>query len=213
MKSVIFDMDGVIVDSEYDHAIADIEALKRYGVMVDMDYVYRFVGTTITHMTDTIINENHMSVSREELIATFEEEKEKITATSGYRPVEGTVKLIHTLKERGHKLAIASSSTPVDIQKVTDYFHISDCFDEVVSGSYVKNPKPAPDIFLHAMELLHETPDNCFVIEDSTVGVAAARTAGITTIGYVNPHSGKQDLSKANHIVLSMSDCLPILSR
>lgn len=212
MKSIIFDMDGVIIDSEYDHAVADINALKRFGVTVDMDYIYRFVGTTITHMTETIIRENHMSVPPKVLIDAFQEEKEKITLSSGYRPVEGTVELIHKLKKRGHKLAIASSSTPVEIQNVTNYFHITDCFDTIVSGSYVKRPKPAPDIFLHAVRLLEETPDNCFVIEDSTVGVAAARTAGIETIGFVNPNSGNQNLEQANHIVLHMKDCLPILT-
>ena len=214
MKSVIFDMDGVIVDSEYDHAIADIEALKRYGVMVDMDYVYRFVGTTITHMADTIIKENHMSVSREELIAAFEEEKEKITATSGYRPVEGTVELIHTLKERGHKLAIASSSTPVEIKKVTDFFHISDCFDEVVSGSYVKNPKPAPDIFLAGAKTLGVQPQECLVLEDSRQGIVAAFAAGMTSV-FVEDTIPKDDemISCMNHEVNHLGEVIDLFQK
>lgn len=207
-KYVIFDMDGVMIDSEYDHAVANIAGLKRLGIEISMEYAYEFVGSTLTHMMETIRAKYQMPQSISEIIQVVEEEKQKIIQRDGYRPIDGIIPLIHTLYQKGLRLAIASSSSISNIQAVADALEISEYFEIMISGSMVKNPKPAPDIFLKAVNLLNTLPQECVVIEDSHFGVQAAKTAGIRCIGFVNPHSGNQDLSKADLQVTHPSECL-----
>ena len=73
----------------------------------------------------------------------------------------------------------------------------------MVSGENIKNPKPAPDIFLAAAEKIGVSPEECIVIEDSANGVNGAKKAGMTAVGYINPNSGDQNLSNADYLVES----------
>jgi RimJ/RimL family protein N-acetyltransferase len=105
------------------------------------------------------------------------------------------------LYENGLSLMIASSSPASSIEEVMDTLKIKQYFKGYISGMQVSNPKPAPDIFLAAAEKLGLKPEECIVIEDSANGVNAADSAGMISIGFVNPNSGPQDLRKAAVLV------------
>ncbi len=201
LRYVIFDMDGVLIDSEPIHALAAKNAIARYGVTVDISYCYRFIGSTTRFMIETVISEFHMNVTIEELLLATEEEKKRLTIEYGYIEVPYVCSLIADLSKHGVKLAVASSSNPEEIEKTVSALHVKKYFHKLVSGCMVTHPKPAPDVFLKAVEELHANIEECLIIEDSTNGLLAAKAAHIPAIGFHNPNSGKQDLSTACMII------------
>jgi HAD superfamily hydrolase (TIGR01509 family) len=142
-----------------------------------------------------------LTIAPEELLKANNDGKEYLLSQEGYPAVPYVVDLIKNLHSHGLKLIIASSSPATSIEYVMDAHKIRDYFEGYVSGTRLQHPKPAPDIFLAAAKQLAVTPTECIVIEDSTNGVKAADAAGMTCIGFVNPNSGNQDLSKANFLV------------
>ncbi len=201
LKAVIFDMDGVLVDSEPQHARAAVLALKSLGYQVTIDYCYGFIGSTTIHMLETMIKDYNISLSADELYDVYKETLNHLIKTEGYEPIPYTKDLILDLYHNGIKLAIASSSTIKEITAVAEAFGITEYFTKLVSGTTVSHPKPAPDIFLKAADELGVNPDECIIIEDSYNGVCAANSAGIPVIGFVNDHSGKQNLSSATYLI------------
>ena len=201
LKAVLFDMDGVIIDSEPQHARAAVLVLQRYNIDISIDYAYKFIGTTTYHMCSKMIEDFKIPATAEELLKANEEMKDSLTRAEGYEAIPYVVELMKDLHCHGIKMIIASSSSGPSILEVMQYLHIEDIFDDYISGTNVSHPKPAPDIFLTAARQLGVTPDECIVIEDSYNGVTAAAAAGIPSIGYLNPNSGEQDLSQAAMLI------------
>ena len=197
LKAVIFDMDGVLVDSEPLHARAAVLALKNLGVDISIEYFYGFIGSTTIHMLETLIQDYNLSSTVSEILILYNEAKHQLIQVEGYEAVPYTKELIIDLYKHGVKLAIASSSTSTEIEDVVKALGIGSYFDKLISGTTVKHPKPAPDVFLKAVTELGINKSECIIFEDSCNGVRAAKAAGIPVIGFVNEHSGKQDLSKA----------------
>jgi HAD superfamily hydrolase (TIGR01509 family) len=201
LKAVLFDMDGVIIDSEPQHARAAILALQKYNVDISIDYAYQFIGTTTYHMCQRMVEDFSMNITPEELLHANEECKDYLTKTEGYEPIPYIVDLMKDLHKHGIKMIIASSSSGPSIKEVMQFLQIEEIFDGYISGTTVAHPKPAPDVFLAAAKQLGVEPSECIVIEDSYNGVTAATAAGITSIGFLNPNSGNQDLSQAAILV------------
>ncbi len=206
LKAVIFDMDGVIIDSEPLHLKATMETLKDFNVFPSNEFLEQFVGSTAEAMYDAIITEYNLSVPAEELIRIDEDKCKALYEKEGMTPVPGVLELIKALYKAGVKMAIASSSPIKRIEAVTKEFNISKYFQKFVSGSQVQNPKPAPDIFLKALKELGVKAGETIVIEDSSNGCQAAKAALIPCIGYMNPHSGNQDLYAATVAVESLGN-------
>jgi beta-phosphoglucomutase family hydrolase len=201
LKAVIFDMDGVIIDSEPMHARAALLALQKYNSVIGMDYVESFIGSTTYHMCQRMVEDFHLSVTPEELLNANEEMKKYLLKTEGHTVVPYVIDMIKDLHHNKIKLSIASSSSVKEIEEVMDTLDIRKYFDGFVSGTSVAHTKPAPDIFLKAAEELGVTPYECIIIEDSYNGVTAAHAAKITCVGFVNPNSGNQDLQQADLLV------------
>lgn len=201
LKAVLFDMDGVIIDSEPQHARAAVLTLEKYNVNIPVDYAYSFIGTTTYHMCKKIIEEFSIPITPEELLKGMEETKERLRQAEGYIVIPYIIELMKDLKSHGIKMIIASSSSAASIRDVMKSLRIDDIFQEYISGTDVSLPKPAPDIFVAAARLLGVEPKECLVIEDSYNGVTAAAAADMVSIGYLNPNSGNQDLSQAAILV------------
>ena len=201
LKAVIFDMDGVIIDSEPQHARAAVLALEKYHVSIQIEYAYNFIGTSTPVMCKKMIEDFHLNATVEDLNKANEEAKEALIRSEGYPVIPYITELMWDLHRNGIKLIIASSSSAAAIESVMNSLGINGIFDGYISGMNMKHPKPAPDIFLAAANKLGVEPSECLVIEDSCHGVTAAAAAGITSIGFVNPNSGKQDLSKAAMLI------------
>lgn len=124
-----------------------------------------------------------------------------LVETEGYEKIPGIPELVKDLYENGMKLAVASSSPLEDIKRNTKLLGIDKYFDKFITGEDVTHPKPAPDVFLKALQELGLSSNECIIIEDSENGVKAAKEAEVTCIGYANPDSGNQNLSEAFYIV------------
>ena len=178
MKAVIFDMDGVLIDSQPYHYIADMETLKKFGV----------------DMFNIEASSEEMTEVRENMILDIIG-KEDIT------PVRGIPELLKSIKDSGLKTAVASSSGYNLINMILERTGIDKYFDSVTSGEDAEHGKPAPDVFLLAARRLDVDPKDCIVIDASGLGGRAAKAAGMKALGYINPTSGKQDLSPADMII------------
>lgn len=200
MKAVIFDMDGVLVDSQPYHFKADIDTMAEYGVIKDQKFYESFAGTltadrmrTLKEMFGLDAPVEEMTIKRENMIL-------DIMGKEAIKPVLGIPEFLRSIKEKGLTTAVASSSDYKLINLILDRLKIAKYFDSVTSGSDVKRGKPSPDVFLLAAERIGIEPAECLVVEDSENGVKAAKAAGMKALGYINPTSGKQDLSLADFI-------------
>ncbi len=206
-KGIIFDMDGVIIDSEPLHAKAHIEALRELGIELDPNYVYEhFIGCTPKAVMNDLKEKYHLNLSIKEMEALNKRYLRKIYKEEGYPPIPHTKELLESIKEAGLLTALASSSPPSRVHQVLKSLGLASYFDVVLGGTDAARSKPAPDIFLEAAKKLSLSPNECVVIEDSHNGVLAGVAAGMTVIGFLNPHSGNQDLRKADVLIDSFSN-------
>ena len=204
--AVIFDMDGVIADSEYFNVKAKHVILQNAGIEVDWHYHDKFLGTTHEYMWTEMKKEfNALTEEVSYYIKQWVETRKELIKEEGLKPMPGVVTLIKELKEKGFRLAVASSSLKEDIMDNMNTFGITECFDAFVSGSECKNGKPDPEIFLKAAEAISKKPAECVVVEDSTAGVSAAKSAGMRCIGYAPEDAIKQDLHLADVIIHEFS--------
>lgn len=201
VKAVIFDMDGVLVDSQPIHYKADMIALEKLGVNVSLEQLQKYTGTSNPNRFARFKKDFGIAQSVEEITVLQESIIFDLIAKNDLQPIKGVKQLLDNLKLHNLNLAVASSSSHRFIDAVLTKINIKDYFDIIVSGEDLKNSKPAPDIFLATANKLNITPADCIVIEDSENGVLAAITANMKCIGYINPNSGNQDLTKATLIV------------
>ena len=206
MKAVIFDMDGVIIDSEPIHFDVDIKTMDYLGRNISGGELEKYVGMTSTEMWSLIKKKYNLIQSVDEIIDYQLENKINIVRELDIEPIEGIRELLLQLKNESLLIGIASSSPRKFIEEVVKKFHLQDYLSCVVSGEEVPRGKPAPDVYIEAAKELGVDIDQCIVIEDSRNGVIAAKAAGMKCIGYKNINSGNQDLSKADITVDSIKD-------
>lgn len=206
IEAVIFDMDGVLIDSEPLHFEVDEMVLKHLQIDKGKHYLERFVGYTNPAMWKIIKEEYQLEQSIEGLIELQMRIKLDYLEKSNYVAIDGVLELLNKIQAKKIPLAIASSSPRIFIEAVIDKIQIARYFTTWISGEEVPESKPAPDVFLGAAAMLNVQPENCIVIEDSKSGTIAAKSAGMTCIGFQNPNSGNQDLSEADFIFDSFSE-------
>ena len=181
MRAVLFDMDGVIFDSE--RAVLEIwrEIAAAFG-LEGIDGVFiRCVGTNSRRTRDIFsaaYPEHDFSAFYERVVTRF-----RARYGEGRLPVKkGAREILAALKAAGTPLALASSTRKETVEQELDEAGLLPCFDAVVGGDQVRNSKPDPEIFLTAASLLNADPAQTFVIEDSFNGIRAARAGGFRPI-------------------------------
>lgn len=203
IKAVIFDMDGVLVDSEPYQFRAFQKVFKPYGVKLTRKNFTGFGKTVLENVTE-IAKQNGITADISELV----KERQKIYLSlikGNIKAVKGAENLVKELSSI-YPLAIASSSVIKIILLNLDCMKLADKFKVFVGGDMVPNGKPSPDIFLKASELLNVSPDSCLVIEDAENGVKAAKAAGMACIAVPNKYTKNQDFSMADKAVKSLSE-------
>ncbi len=209
LKAVIFDMDGVIIDSEALHVEATLKTLQHYYVSPSMEYFNQFVGTTVEFTYEKIRSDFQITDSLEKLLALDKENLKEIYSRRGMTPVPNVIPFIKSLHKSGLRMVIASSSARDRIEEVMNAFGIRLYFEDIISGAELVHSKPAPDIFLKALDVLSLQANEALVIEDSRNGCLAAKAANIACIGYMNPNSGNQDLYSATVVIESFKSITP----
>ena len=208
LKSIIFDHDGVMVDTEPLQSQAWIKILAKYGKTPEI------YGNGLVHKVGITINENwnilKLKYGITENTNHLEEQRSNVykDLLSQTRPMAGLMELLSKLrKEKKNKkltTAIASSSNREYIEMVVNHFGIADDFDVIVSGKDVASGKPAPDIYIKAALLLGANPENCVVLEDSRTGVEAAKAARMKVIAIPNQYTDEQDFTNADLVLSSL---------
>jgi beta-phosphoglucomutase family hydrolase len=199
IEAVIFDLDGVIVESENAHVEAEQQTFLKYGVRIAAEELHRYTGTTAKVMFTELIRKYKLNTTFEEMFC----QKENILfrlLEEDAKPTKGIIALLGKLESKRIKLAIGSGSTKKQIKYVLSKLSIARFFNSVVGAEDILHSKPDPETFLRAANELDVNPSKCLVVEDSELGVEAAKRAHMKCLGYRNPNSGNQDLSKADII-------------
>lgn len=206
-KCLIFDMDGVLVNTEPLHYRVWKQVFGEMGLEIDFEHYKGCIGSTIRTLFDIIEKEYNFQIRDEGLLRRrFDEVKSELIRQEGLPEIEGIRTAVRRLYDEGYTLAVASSSGTKYIEYNIGQLGLLDCFQLLCSGEDVVHPKPAPDIFLKVARVLEVSPKECIVIEDSHNGVLAAKAAGMQCLGFANPDSGDQDLSRADQIFYSFKD-------
>jgi HAD superfamily hydrolase (TIGR01509 family) len=201
MKNIIiFDLDGVLLNSEKLYLEMNQKFFKELGASISLEEHQTFVGISATKMWSYIKEKFNLPYSVDELKEMEKGLKFKTLEGAELVPSEGVLDFLEVLKANQFTLAIASSGLRKNIELILGKLKAGSYFDLVVSGEEVARGKPEPDIFLKVSSHFRRSPGECFVIEDSTNGVTAAKSAGMTCLAYFNPDSGRQDLTKADFV-------------
>lgn len=206
-KCVIFDMDGVIVDSEHIHMACEREIFRLMGISVSDEEHYKMIGTSDDYMWSHISQLYSLTITVPELINRKKSLYMEYLKRGVYIKLIPYVSgLIVDLFSENIPLVLASSSPHEQIDYILNDFALKRFFHASISGEDILNSKPHPEIFLKAAKAVGVDPGSCVVIEDSENGVLAAKNAKMKCIGYKNLNSGDQDLSKADLVVSSFNE-------
>lgn len=207
IKAVIFDMDGVIIDSEGVYLEHQLEFARTKNPDVKLEQLFPMVGATKQECWEILEGVVNNGQSWEELREEFREKDiySQMDYRKIFRPEVRTT--LMELKERGYRLALASSTRLPVVERVLEENEIRHYFEAVVSGGQFKRSKPDPEIYLHTAGLLNVDPKECLAVEDSTVGILAAYKAGMKVAALIDERYGF-DQSLADYKLLRVKDVL-----
>lgn len=180
---VLFDMDGVMIDTEPQYDVFWKHAGDRYNVgIANFEKVIK--GTTL----QGILHRYFSHLTKEET-NNLVENLDKFESEMKFPEIPGAVKFVEHLKTKGIKVGLVTSSMDIKLTGVNKEKHFDKLFDTLVSGNRVSRGKPDPECFLLAAKELHADPKNCIVFEDSFAGIEAGLAAGMKVIGVATTHS------------------------
>lgn len=202
LQAVLFDMDGVIVDTEPLHRKAYFKTFNQLEIEVSEELYTSFTGASTKRVCETLISEFNLSHTHEEITHIKRTHfKDYFYNDEEFDLIPGVRKLIEHYYENGIKLIVASSASMTTINMVFEKFGLENYFNGKISGADLKESKPHPEIFLLAAEIAGKSLEKCMVIEDSTNGILAAHRANIFCAAYKSEHSHNQDYRLANIVV------------
>lgn len=208
LEAVIFDMDGLLADTEKLHMAAYRKALGAYGRDLDdrkfSEHWIRDGKGIAEYLQETKIPLLANDIRRIKAEVFLE------LVSSSAEPMPGAIELLRMLESR-KRLALASSSYRADVDGILNKLGIVHYFETIVSRSDVLRVKPFPDIFLCAAERMRLEPAQCVVIEDAEKGIVAAHRAGMKSIAVPNIYTINNDFSKASIALKSLDEITPVL--
>jgi len=214
MKAVIFDMDGVLVDSEPFHVEVEKRLFKRFHLSVSDEEHRNYMGKASDVMWGEIIKKKNLPWDPAEMgRLNHEESRNYFAGLSRIDPMPGVVDLLDELKNNEVPMAVASSSDSETIEIIMEKSGLKKYFWYNVSSSLVGKSKPEPDIFLYTAQLLGFGAKYCLVIEDSTNGIKAAKAANMYCVAFSGASSDNQDQSMADIRIDTFSELKKILKK
>ena len=207
LKCIIFDMDGVIINSEEIHKKAYYETFISMGVEVSDELYKTLTGSSTINAFQKLVAHFDLNVNPEELV--LEKRKRYVNFfenSSNLHLVKGVEEFIKYSFNKGLTLVLASSSAMVNIDRVFNRFNLNSYFTAKISGADLRTSKPHPEIFEKAAVLGKSEKKHCIVIEDSDNGIKSANDAGIIVVGYKNPMVKDQTLKNANFVIDSFDE-------
>ncbi len=201
-KAIIFDMDGVLVDSEPFHVEIEKRVFKKMNLNISDEEHAGYMGTATDVMWKKIIGKRNLTLDVNEM--TNMTNSEGIQFFSGLKkmdPMPGMVDLLQEIQTRNIPMAVASSSDSETVKIILEKSGLKNYFLHAVSSRDVGKSKPEPDVFLHTARLLQTKPEDCMVIEDSVNGIKAAKAAHMYCVAYNGNAPENQDQNEADLII------------
>lgn len=206
-QAVIFDMDGVLVDSEPLHIQTEKRMFRKMNLDISDEEHAGYMGTATDVMWKQIISKRNLPLDIAEMTElTIQEGLPFFYSLEKIDPMPGLIDLLEKLNVKKIPMAVASSSDTETIRVILEKSGLRKYFQHAVSSSEVGKSKPEPDVFLHAAKLLGVAPENCVVFEDSKNGIKAAKAAGMFCFAYSGANSGEQDRNHADIHISSYKD-------
>ncbi len=202
IKAVLFDMDGLLVDTERLGIRVAVHVCKNLGINLDLEEQHSFIGVTDEKFYRELFKKRGLNHDALSVLKKHFEIYEKLLTTE-LKAFTSAHTLPKNLKANGYKLALVSGSTKNQIDIVLKQLKINNYFDVVVSCDEVKKSKPDPEGYLAAAKKLRAEPNECLVFEDTRTGILAAKNAGMKAVGVIN--AGGQDLSSACFVIENLS--------
>ncbi len=211
-KVILFDMDGVLVNTEPLHYQLWRQVFAERGLDLSFEAYKGCIGANGKRLMELVLEHYGVDYRHDEtMFSRYYQLKEEHLRYGEIPRIEGVNDTLAQLQARGYRMAVASSSTQDYIELCTDRAGIGHFFDVRFSAQWVKNTKPAPDVFLAAAEKMGAVPEACVVVEDSTNGTLAAKAAGMRCIGFANPDSAGQCLDAADVRIDRFAQLLDVL--
>jgi HAD superfamily hydrolase (TIGR01549 family) len=196
--AAILDIDGTLVDTNYHHAIAWYRAFRRHGVVVPVWRIHRHIGMGGDQLVGAVAGDGVEKRLGDAVRAAQEEEYGKLIDETA--PFEGAAELLRTLKRRGHRLVLASSAKPHEVEHYLGLLDAAELADGTTTSADVEATKPQPDLVLAAMEQAGD--DRAVMIGDSTWDCEAAKRAGIPAIAILPGGFSEQELRDAGAVAV-----------
>lgn len=207
LKAVIFDMDGVIIDSEPMHHKAYYDMFNEVNIKVSKEFYESFTGQSTINICKRLCDHFSLNESPETLVGLKRKHyKQFFESNSSLTLIDGVLDLIKEYHSNGLTLVLASSAAMISINQIFERFELDQYFVAKLSGGDLKQSKPHPEIFIKAVQATGYTTNECIVIEDSTNGIEAAKSAGVYCIGFDSFHSKNQDYSKADLVIKDFNE-------
>lgn len=206
IQAVIFDMDGLMIETEHLQSVSYEQVLNGYGINPEFneDGVIQIVGVSAKDNMIRLKEKYSISEHVEHLLVE-KHKRYRDLLLNNIHPKKGLLALLNGLKNN-FKLGVASSSSAEDINLVLHGLGVRNFFDVIVSAEHVEKGKPFPDIFLKAANELNIGPEACLVLEDAESGVLAAYEAKIKVIAIPNQYTRSHNFDKADRVVSSLEE-------
>ena len=204
IRAVIFDLDGVLADSEGIHILAWEEIAREYRLSKDRLPLHDWIGYPDTEIVKDVVREHGLSVTPEDLLDQKRGIFRRLIAEK-LEPIPGAIEALAALEP--FPLGLATSSSRSEAELMLRILGITDRFRTVVTADEVTHSKPEPDSYLLAAEGLGITPEYCVAIEDSSAGIQSARAAGMIVLAVTNSLPAER-LTVANEIFDSTEDAV-----
>ena len=211
-RFIIFDMDGVLINTEAMCYQVWKNIFAELGVEINMEIYKCCIGSSDDVLMESVWQHCGKDFrGRTDLMELYNQRKLQEIADHGVPPIPGTAETLRALQARGYRMAVASASPPSHIRLCLEKVGLLPHFEVLFSGEEVERTKPAPDVFLAATAAMGAEPKDCTVVEDSRNGTLAAKAAGMRCIGFVNPDSGDQDLSASDLLIHRFAELLEVI--
>lgn len=210
-KAVLFDCDGVLVDSEPALARIAAIALADFGAAAKPEDFKPYIGMGEDKYLGEVLKKYGVPYTQDVKKHVYEKYIE--LADDFVEPFAGVRELLVELKNSGYRIAVASSADMIKVEANLRVLAVSDnMFDTVITGSDIERKKPFPDIYLLAARRCNTEPAMCYVVEDAVSGIESAKAAGMTAIGFSSAHSAEElRAAGADYIIDSMEELLSVL--
>lgn len=204
-KAVIFDMDGLMFDTETLFSAVQTEIAQKRGKTFTLEIQNKMMGRKPLDAIKVMIEELGMDEDPEDIAQERDDAYIELLETDS-QPMPGLFGFLELLNRHDIRKAVASGSYHKWIDALLERFKIRDQFEVIVSGEDVKIAKPAPEIYHKAVSKLNLELKDCVVLEDAVNGIKAAKAAGCIAVAIPSRFTKHQDFSEADYIVESLSD-------